>query len=101
MLEKAQKRKLTKDPPDNQDDIDTTSSIPDENRCVSKPDCEGISSKIENRMSKRLRETERSQRGISSLIENLLSNVDNLSNVSSEHGCSTSRIVTNGVLSDN
>ena len=43
-----------------------------------------ISNKIENRLSKRLRDTECSHREILRLIENLTSKVDNLSNSTSE-----------------
>ena len=48
---------------------------------LSDRDFEDISSKVENRLSKRLRDTEVNQREILKLIENLSSKVDNLTNV--------------------
>ena len=45
-------------------------------------------------MSKRLRDTEHSQREFFRLIENLSSKVDNLSNASSEQASSNTRIGT-------
>ena len=54
MPETNQGRKLSKDPPDNQHDVETTSSV-DENRCLSVNYFEDISSETENRMSKQLR----------------------------------------------
>ena len=48
---------------------------------LSDRDFEDISSKVENRLSKRLRDTEVNQREIIKLIENLSSKVDNLTNV--------------------
>ena len=53
---------------------------------------EDITNKLENRMSKRLRDTEHSRRQIPRLIENLLSKVDSLPNVSLDQGSSNSRI---------
>ena len=49
---------------------------------------------IENRMSKRLRDTEHIQKEILRIIENLSSKVENLSNSSLEQGYSNSRIDT-------
>ena len=48
---------------------------------LSDRDFEDISSKVENRFSKRLRDTEVNQREILKLIENLSFKVDNLANV--------------------
>ena len=50
-----------------------------------------LSNKIENRLSKRLRDTEFSQREISRLIENLTSKVDSLWNPTSEQSGSALR----------
>ena len=78
--------------------IEPTSSIADENPSLS--DFEDITCKLENRMSKRLRDMEHSQREILCLIENLSSKVNNLSNSSLEQRCSNSRIDTQGGSSD-
>ena len=62
-------------------DLVENSSIPtDENICISEQDFEEISSKVENKVSKRLRDTEHCQREILKLIENLSAKVDNLTN---------------------
>ena len=91
MPEKSQKRKLRSDQSTSQFDIETASSINDENAVLSERDFEDISNKIENKISKRLRDTELNQREILKLIESLSSKVDNLSSVNSEQGYLTSR----------
>ena len=72
--EKSQKRKLRSDhctsqPPD----IELTSLSNEENLQLSERDFEDISKKIENEISKRLRDTEFIQREILRLIDNLSS----------------------------
>ena len=81
MPEKTQKRKLRSDQSTSQMDEEIASSTNDENVLFSDRDFEDISSKVENRLSKRLRDTEVNQREILKLIENLSSKVDNLTNV--------------------
>ena len=81
MPEKTQKRKLRSDQSTSQMDVEIASSTNDENVLLSDRDFEDISSKVENRFSKRLRDTEVNQREILKLIENLSSKVDNLANV--------------------
>ena len=76
MPEKSQKRKLRSDQSTSQFDIETASSINDENAVLSERDFEDISNKIENKISKRLRDTELNQREILKLIESLSSKVD-------------------------
>ena len=71
--------------------VETTSSIAEENPSLQKWDFEEITNRLENRMSKRLRDTEHSQREILKLIENIPSKVDSLSNLSLEQVCSGSR----------
>ena len=66
-----------------------------ENVQLSEGDFEDISNKIENKISKRLRDAEFGQREILRLIENLSSKVDNLSSTSCEQGCSAVRIERN------
>ena len=64
-------------------------------------DLEEISSKVENKVSKRLRDTERCQREILKLIENLSAKVDNLTSSSSlDPGCSSSRTEIHENLQD-
>ena len=96
MPEKSQKRKLRSDQSTSQFDIETASSINDENAVLSERDFEDISNKIENKISKRLRDTELNQREILKLIESLSSKVDNLSSVNSEQGYLTSRTENSG-----
>ena len=81
MPEKTQKRKLRSDQSTSQIDEEIASSTNDENVLLSDRDFEDISSKVENRLSKRLRDTEVNQGEILKLIENLSSKVDNLTNV--------------------
>ena len=96
MPEKSQKRKLRSDQSTSQFDIETASSVNDENTTLSERDFEDISNKIENRISKRLKDTELNQREILKLIENLSSKVDSLSSVNSEQGYSTTRTENSG-----
>ena len=96
MPEKSQKRKLRSDQSTSQFDIETSSSINDENAVLSERDFEDISNKIENKISKRLRDTELNQREILKLIESLSSKVDNLSSVNSEQGYLTTRTENSG-----
>ena len=100
MPEKSQKRKLRGDQSTSQFDIETASSINDENAVLSERDFEDISNKIENKISKRLRDTELNQREILKLIENLSSKVDNLSSVNSEQGYLTTRTENSGNPTD-
>ena len=96
MPEKSQKRKLRSDQSTSQFDIETASSINDEKVVLSERDFEDISNKIENKISKRLRDTELNQREILKLIESLSSKVDNLSSVNSEQGYLTTRTENSG-----
>ena len=88
MPEKTQKRKLTSDRSTSQVEIENYNYPNDENASLSGQDFEDISSKVENRLSKRLRDTEFGRREILRLIENLTSKVDSLSNPESEQ-CSS------------
>ena len=88
MPEKSQKRKLRSDQGTSQEEIENCNASNDGNVSLSEQDFEDISNKIENRLSKRLRDTEFGQREILRLIENLASKVDNLSNSVSEQ-CSS------------
>ena len=96
MPEKSQKHKLRSDQSTSQFDIETASSINDENAVLSERDFEDIFNKIENKISKRLRDTELNQREILKLIESLSSKVDNLSSVNSEQGYLTTRTENSG-----
>ena len=100
MPERSQKRKLRSDQSTSQIDEEVASSTNDENTLLSDRDFEDISNKIENKISKRLKDTELNQREILKLIENLSSKVDNLSSTSSERGCSTNRVTNNGNSAD-
>ena len=95
MPERSQKRKLRSDQSTRHMDVKIASSFNDENVSLSERDFEDISNKIENKISKRLRDTELKQPEILKLIENLSSKVDNLSNTTSEHGCFTVRTENN------
>ena len=86
MTEKCQKKKLRKDTPNNKVDMVTASSIVDENCCLSDQYFKDISSEIENRLSKCLRDSEHIQREILIIFK---TKVDNLSNDLSEQECST------------
>ena len=86
MPERSQKRKLRSDQSTSQLEVETASSINDENTVLSESDFEDISNMIENKISKRLRDTEHNQCEILKLIESLSSKVDNLSSVNSEQG---------------
>ena len=98
MPERSQKRKLRSDQSTSQIDEEVASSTNDENTLLS--DREFEDNKIENKISKRLRDTELNQREILKLIESLSSKVDNLSNVSSERGCLTDRVENSGNSAD-
>ena len=100
MPERSQKRKFRSDQSTSQIDEEVASSTNDENTLLSDRDFEDISNKIENKVSKRLRDTELNQREILKLIESLSSKVDNLSNVSSERGCLTDRVENSGNSAD-
>ena len=89
MPEKTQKRKLRSDQSTSQIDEEIASSTNDENVLLSERDFEDISSKVENGLSKRLRDTEVNQREILKLIENLSSKVDNLTSVNPGQNFST------------
>ena len=94
MPERSQKRKLRRDPPEDQELAEESSLQTDENNCISEQDFEDISSKVENKVSKRLKDTEHCQREIPKLIENLSAKVITLSNPRSlEPDCLTSRTV--------
>ena len=84
MPEKSQKRKLRSDQSSSLENTETASQASDENTCLTKQDFSDISNKIENRISKRLRDAEFRQREILRLIEKLTSNVDGLSNPATE-----------------
>ena len=96
MPERSQKRKLRCDQSTSQLEVETASSINDENTVLSEKDFEDISNKIENKISKRLRDTELNQREILKLIESLSSKVDNLSSVNSEQGYLATRTENSG-----
>ena len=89
MPEKTQKKKLRSDQSTSQIDEEIASLTNDENVLLSDRDFEDISSKVENRLSKRLRETEVNQREILKLIGNLSSKVDNLTSVNPGQNFST------------
>ena len=92
MPEKSQNWKLRSDQSTSQIEGEVASSTNDENTLLSDRDFEDISNRIENKISKRLRDTELNQREILKLIESLSCQVDNLSNVSSEPGCLIDRV---------
>ena len=100
MPEKSQKRKLRSDQSTSQIDEEIASSTNDENTLLSDRDFEDISNKIENKISKRLKDTEMNHREILKLIENLSSKVDNLSSTSSERSCVNNRATNNGNSAD-
>ena len=77
MPERSQKRKLRSDQSTSQIDEEVASLTNDENTFLLDRDLEDISNKIENKISKRLRDTELNQREILKLIESLSSKVDN------------------------
>ena len=84
MPEKSQKRKLRSDQSSSLENAEITSQVSDENTYLTEQDFSDISNKIENRLSKRLRDAEFGQREILRLIENLTSKVDDLSNSATE-----------------
>ena len=71
MPEKSQKRKLRSDQSSSLENAEITSQVSDENTYLTEQDFSDISNKIENRLSKRLRDAEFGQRENSRLIENL------------------------------
>ena len=95
MPEKSHKRILKSDPSSGHSDVEVASLSNDENIQLSERTFEDISNKIENKISKRLRDAEFGQREILRLIENLSSKVYNLSSASSEQGCSAVTIEHN------
>ena len=100
MPERTQKRKLRSDQSTSQRDEEIASSTNDENVLLSDWDFEDISCKVENRLSKRLRDTEVNQREILKLIENLFSKVDSLTSVNLGHHFSTARTEISGNPTD-
>ena len=96
MPERLHKRELRSDQSTSQLDVEMASSSNDENVQLSDRDFEDISNKIENKISKRLRDTELSQREILRLLENLLSKRDNLSILTLEQGYLTARTENSG-----
>ena len=68
--EKSQKRKLRSDQGSSQEDVEISSHVTDENTSRTEQDFSDITNKIENRLSKRLRDTEFGQREI---FENFVS----------------------------
>ena len=84
MPEKSQKRKLRSDQSSSLENAEITSQVSDENTYLTEQDFSDISNKIENRLSKRLRDAEFRQREILRLIDNLASKVDDLSNSTTE-----------------
>ena len=95
--EKTQK-KTRKDPSESQKDIETASSIIDENQCLSERAIEVISSNIENRKSKTQRDTEHGHRTILGQKENLSSKVGNFSIATSELSCFSSAFEPDEVI---
>ena len=95
------RKKLRRDPPEDHEFAEESSLQTDENNCISEQDFEYISSKVENKVSKRLRDTEHCQRDILKLILNLSAKVDSLSNSTSlEPNYLSSRTEINGNLQD-
>ena len=84
MPEKSQKRKLRSDKSSSLENAEITIQVSDENTYLTEQDFTDISNKIENRLSKRLRDAEFRQREILRLIDNLASKVDDLSNSTTE-----------------
>ena len=99
--EKTQKRKLRSDQSTSQVEIENYNYPNDENASLSEQDFEDISSKVEYRLSKRLRDTEFGQREVLRLIENLTSKVDSLSNPASEQCSSALRYELDADSADN
>ena len=69
MPEKFQKRKLRSDQSSSQENVKRFSQASDENTCLTDQDFSDISNRIENRLSKKLTDTEFSQREILRIIE--------------------------------
>ena len=95
MPERSHKRKLRSDQTTSHSDEEVTSFTNDENLQLSERDFEDISNKIENKISKRLRDAELGQQEILRLIENLSAKVDSLSGVTSEQGYLTAMTENN------
>ena len=99
--ERSKKMKLRRDAPEDHELAEESSLQTDENNCISEQDFEDISSKVENKVSKRLRDTEHCLREILKLIENLSAKVDSLSNSTPlEPNYLSSRTEINGNLQD-
>ena len=96
MPEKSQKRKLRSDLKSSHSDVQVASFYNEENRQLSERDFEDISNKIENKISRRLRDAELGQRENLGLIEYLSSKVNSLSRTSCEQACSASVTENNG-----
>ena len=92
-MPEKQKRKLSD--PSSQSGAEVSSLSIGETLRHSEQDFEDIFNRIQNKVSKRLRDAEFGQWDISRLIEKLSSKVNNLSSTSSEQGCSTIRIQHN------
>ena len=75
MPEKSQKRKLRSDQSSSLENAEITNQVSDENTYLTDQDFSDISNKIENRLSKRLRDAEFGQREILRLIENMTSQI--------------------------
>ena len=95
MPEKSHKRKQRSDQSTSYMNVVIVRWSKDKNLQLSERDFEESSNKIENKVSKRLRDTELSQREIFRLIENLSSKADNLSSVTSEQGYLTTTAENN------
>ena len=101
MPEKTQKRKLRSDQSTSQVEIENYKFPNDKKASLSEQDFEDIYSEVENRLSKRLMDTEFGQREILRLIENLTSKVDSLSNPASEQRSSALRCELDADPTDN
>ena len=86
MPENPQKIKLRRDPVEDSDLVENSSTPTDENICFLEQDFEEITSKVENKVSKRLRDTEHCQRERLKLNENLSAKVYNLGERNKTYG---------------
>ena len=101
MPEKSQKRTLRRDPVEDSDLEESSSTRTYGNNCISEQDFEEITGKVENKTSKRSRDTEHCQREKLKLIESLSAKADNLTNSASlDPSCSTSGTETHENLQD-
>ena len=91
MPEKSQKRKLRSDQSSSQENVEISSHVTDKNTALTERDFSDLTNKIENRLSRRLRDTEFGQKEILRLIENNATKVDSLSNPTSERSGSALR----------